>query len=499
MDHSKSTSDADQHRMKTRHATSGSESVADHRSPSTGNLSSQTVTDSRSAQASPSGSATRPPADTRSTTDQAQIPESHLDPLGSFLVIKPVDETFSFRKVNVFWPSKQLQGICGTSALHIECLANGSMVVKTESRAQTQALLKTTEFCSKPVTVSLHHARNTTKGLIFAPELRHMTETEILDGLREERVCHVRRQTSFKDGQRRDTSLLVLTFETSELPSHLCAGHLRYDVRVFVPNPLRCFKCHRFGHGSNTCRQSARCLSCGEAPHEGTACASPLKCLSCGSAEHTANSSQCPLWKKEKEVCAIVAQTGVSYQQARRTVEARTPVQNKTYAQAAKITSVSCATQTDPIPALPPLLLLTPRASAPPTVSKPKTTSVQTLGPALTGRTGAPRGDPTPARSQSGRHPSPAAAGGTRPATSGGQRSAASARLPDTSPRPHHPPAVTEHRDAAPLRSRPAVRVSMGRSRSVSLSRTTPPGDGAPYNSRTGAPKCAGVGLISHT
>ena len=86
-----------------------------------------------------------------------------------------------------------------------------------------------------------------------------MTEDEILSDLRGDGVTHIRRLTTFKDGQRRDTSLLVLTFNSTSLPEKLNIGWLRKDVRVFIPNPLRCFKCRRFGHGSSTCRQSARC------------------------------------------------------------------------------------------------------------------------------------------------------------------------------------------------------------------------------------------------
>ena len=40
-----------------------------------------------------------------------QTTERTLDPMGSYVVIKPEDQAFSFRKINVFWPSKQLEGM----------------------------------------------------------------------------------------------------------------------------------------------------------------------------------------------------------------------------------------------------------------------------------------------------------------------------------------------------------------------------------------------------
>ena len=203
------------------------------------------------------------------SVDRAPL-EPYLPLHGSFLVIKPCDDDVSFRKMNVFWPRKQIAAITGSMDLAIEAPANGSLIVKTNSRKETKPLLKTTTFCGKKVTVSLHQSRNSSKGTIFAPELRHMSEDEILSELRGDGVTHIRRLTTFRDGQRRDTSLLVLTFDTTTLPEKITIGWVRKDVRVFIPNPLRCFKCQRFGHGSSTCRQSARCQKCGEAPHEGS-------------------------------------------------------------------------------------------------------------------------------------------------------------------------------------------------------------------------------------
>ena len=293
--------------------------------------------------------------------------EPYLASNGSYLVVKPCDSEVSFRKINVFWPQKQVDAICGPCDVDIEAPANGTLIIKTNSRKHTKALLKTTTFCGKKVTVSLHHARNSCKGTIFAPELRHMTEDEILAELRGDGVTHIRRLTTFRDGQRRDTSLLVLTFDFTTLPESIVIGWLKKDIRVFVPNPLRCYKCQRFGHGSSSCRQTARCPKCGEAPHEGSPCTSPVSCLNCGSPDHTVSSSQCPTWKKEKSICELKAKADISYPEARRRVEAQTttPTPGRTYAKAASTQTTSSSTQTEPIAALPPLELLRPLSPEP--------------------------------------------------------------------------------------------------------------------------------------
>ena len=298
-----------------------------------------------------------------SATIERSAEVQHLSLLGSFLIVKPCDDNVSFRKINVFWPRKQVHAICGAVEVDIEAPANGTLIIKTNSRKDTKALLKTTTFCGKQVTISLHNGRNTSKGTIFAPELRHMSENEILSDLRGDGVTHVRRITTFRDGQRRDTSLLVLTFDSTTLPEKLNIGWLRKDVRVFIPNPLRCYNCQRFGHGSSSCRQPARCPKCGKAPHEGSECSSPKSCLNCGSTEHLVSSSQCPVWREEKQVCEVKAKSGLSYPEARRQVKAEkaTPIPGRSYAKAASsVQTVSSSTQTEPLVALPPLQLLKP-------------------------------------------------------------------------------------------------------------------------------------------
>ena len=204
--------------------------------------------------------------------------------------------------MNVWGPPKQIEAICGPNVvLEMQALRDGSLLIKTKSSRQTKQLLKQTTFCLKPVTVTLHATRNSSKGTIFAPELKFMSEEELLEEMRGDGVTHVRRLTTFRDGARRDTSLLVLTFSSPRLPLKLKTGYLSYDVNVFVPNPLRCFACQRFGHAKGKCTQPARCNNCGDKAHEGVECAKPQKCVSCDSTDHTTTSKDCPIWIKEKK------------------------------------------------------------------------------------------------------------------------------------------------------------------------------------------------------
>ena len=419
-------------------------------------------------------------APVHSANDHRSSDGPYLSPLGSFLVVQPVDDSVSFRKLNVFWPQKQVSAICGpNNTVEIEAPANGTLVLKTTSRKDTKALLRTTIFCEKQVKVSLHHSRNSCKGTIYAPELRHMSEEEILADLRGDGVTHIRRLTTFRDGQRRDTPLLVLTFDSTSLPEKLVIGWLRKDVRVFVPNPLRCYKCQRFGHGSSTCRQTARCAKCGDAPHEGTDCTTAMSCLSCGSSDHSVSSNQCPTWKTEKRICELKATSGITYPEARRKVNAEnsTPTPGTSYAKAARPTTVSSSTQTEPLAVLPPLSLLTPLKPTTVATTSTVTTATTSTQESMMVHDEAPTTQPSPAAVQpspAAVQPSPAHRSAPTAGSSAGWQIVSRGRpnrrdRSDGKPVPSQAPYPSPF--PRPTPSRPAVRVAGGRSRSQSLGR----------------------------
>ncbi|GBL94242.1 hypothetical protein AVEN_16772-1 [Araneus ventricosus] len=53
------------------------------------------------------------------------------------------------------------------------------------------------------------------------------------------------------------------------------------SVRPYISNPLRCFKCQRFGHSQTSCRGTLTCARCAEVGHESTVCTAKEKCVNC--------------------------------------------------------------------------------------------------------------------------------------------------------------------------------------------------------------------------
>ncbi|GFV17746.1 RNA-directed DNA polymerase from mobile element jockey [Trichonephila clavipes] len=131
------------------------------------------------------------------------------------------------------------------------------------------------------------------------------------------------------------------------------AGYLNCKIRPYIPNPLHCFRCQRFGHSQTSCRGQLTCSRC--------ASAGP-KCINC-SQSHPSNSQLCSKWKLEKQIQEIRTNNNISYIEAKTLLPPQLP---QTYAQATKPSPISVTTQTDEnITKIkcPPLKLLAPLSS----------------------------------------------------------------------------------------------------------------------------------------
>ncbi|XP_023240002.1 uncharacterized protein LOC111638518 [Centruroides sculpturatus] len=95
---------------------------------------------------------------------------------------------------------------------------------------------------------------NSSCGVISKIDLMSEDESDIQIGLSDQGVIAVRRISIRRDGKLIPTKHLILTFGKPTLPSFVTAEYLRCPIRPYIPNPLHCFKCQRFGHSQTSCR-----------------------------------------------------------------------------------------------------------------------------------------------------------------------------------------------------------------------------------------------------
>ena len=240
-----------------------------------------------------------------------------------FLVIKSEEEDKSITSLSPFVIEKQIESFIGTPKT-VKKLKNKTLLVETTRRAQTENLLKVKKFFNMKVSVSEHKTLNTSKGIIKDRTLKGESEQDICEYLKSQGVVGVKRFTIKKDHDVIQTNTLLLTFNSITVPKTLKIFYQFVPVDIYVPNPLRCYNCQRFGHHESDCPVDycSVCEKCGTGGfhHLASACPNPVKCVNCG-LNHLSRSNVCEVWKKEKEIMKVKVTRNLTYLEAGKIVE----------------------------------------------------------------------------------------------------------------------------------------------------------------------------------
>ncbi|XP_055928547.1 uncharacterized protein LOC129959683 [Argiope bruennichi] len=269
--------------------------------------------------------------------------KSNFPHFDRYFVIKRVSEkNDTFNSISPFLVQKAITATIGEVS-SIRKMRSGDLLVQVNSKKQAQQVMKLKALATFPVTVSSHTSLNFSKGVITCGELFNVPLEEISEELKPQGVTHVRQITIRRDGQLLPTKHYVMTFHRPKIPEYLYAGYIKLPVRQYIPNPLRCFQCQRFGHSRANCRGTLTCARCAEKGHDSQQCNAEEKCVNCGE-NHASFSRSCERWKVEKEITSIKFKEDISYPEARKKVLNQTPKPGLSYASIVKTTfCVNCS------------------------------------------------------------------------------------------------------------------------------------------------------------
>lgn len=166
----------------------------------------------------------------------------------------------------------------------------------------------------KAVTIAPFH--RTSSGTVFFREFTTWSDTEIQEELGS--AASLVKRLATRDGASERSGRLHLEFPVEELPENVTlACGVILSVRQFTPAPLRCGRCHYFGHHQDTCSNGARCGRCGATTHSREACPAPVPCCPSCKGPHEIDARNCPAWAREREIKKIRLSRGISTSAAR--------------------------------------------------------------------------------------------------------------------------------------------------------------------------------------
>lgn len=252
------------------------------------------------------------------TEETAQFFFQRKETFPRFHVIHSENPGKTVRMISPFTVAKNLTETIGPG-YKVTKMASGDLLLEVRDKQQYDKLPNLVSLGGVNLTVTPHRSMNTSRGVISDDDLLYLTEEELLEGWKEQNVTIVKRIIIKRENKEIPTKHLIVTFASSVLPETLETGYTKVRVRPYIPNPRRCFKCQRYGHGSQSCRGRQTCAKCGDHDHPSDDCDGALHCSNCDGG-HAAYSRACPTWQKEKDIITLKVKENISFQEARKRV-----------------------------------------------------------------------------------------------------------------------------------------------------------------------------------
>ncbi|CAJ1084286.1 uncharacterized protein LOC113119923 [Xyrichtys novacula] len=236
------------------------------------------------------------------------------------VIIRMTQEGQSFGEWSPVKLTKAIHKVLG-EVKRVKVLRSGALLVLCRDGAQQGKAIRMSRMEEKSVVCSMPEVKKVAVGVISNIPTA-ITCDEIRDNIEGARVLELQRLKTNRNGEKTDSLSVKIRFEEPKLPDKVYIGYMCYDVRPFVPPPLRCFKCQKYGHVAAVCRGKQKCGRCA-GDHEYGKCqeGAKIKCCNCGG-EHTSAYRGCEAGKKAAEIQKVKTSMGISYAEAAKKVGA---------------------------------------------------------------------------------------------------------------------------------------------------------------------------------
>ncbi|XP_055715161.1 uncharacterized protein LOC129809376 [Phlebotomus papatasi] len=248
-----------------------------------------------------------------------------LDSAKRFVVGKRVDG----QSLSQYKPWAIEKAVVGE--VNIKNFFDGSLLIETSNLMQAKSLVEIKEIDGLAVEFNMHAKLNQSKAVFRDWDMTHWDLEEMKRELASQKVIDIvnlkvkntdvnnRMKNQADDTKQPEwisSPVFIFTFDLPERPQFIKIGYRVIRTNVYVPKPVRCFSCQRFGHVSARCVGDAVCGRCAEKNHDPNPCKEQIKCANCGDA-HIASSKSCPIFKKEQKIQEIKVTERITYKAAK--------------------------------------------------------------------------------------------------------------------------------------------------------------------------------------
>ena len=213
---------------------------------------------------------------------------------------------------------------CPTKEISFRLVKENEWLVETTTRQQSESLLSLTSIDGVQVQVTKHVNLNSIKGTVVLPTYDDDNEEEIdkkmlLESL-QMRYSNVEDLDLYSIPNKKYPGSFLkiakIKFQGQNLPSKIIVFGQNRELRPFVPSPLQCKNCSKYGHTAKKCQNQPVCAYCSSSEHETKWNCGQPRCINCGQ-DHHSRSKECCFYLYNAELKILQDRTGLSIKEAK--------------------------------------------------------------------------------------------------------------------------------------------------------------------------------------
>ena len=149
-----------------------------------------------------------------------------------FLIVESTNKEKQITSLSPFVIEKQIESMIGTPKT-VKKLKNGTLLIETTRKTQTEILLKCNKSFNLPVEVTPHKSFNSSKGIIRDRNLKGESDENILEYLAPHGVTDVKKCKVKKGQDLVNTNTILITFNTVVPPKSLKIFFQKFSFRSY--------------------------------------------------------------------------------------------------------------------------------------------------------------------------------------------------------------------------------------------------------------------------